>query len=410
MIKQSDLMAVIKRQRSILNKTTSLDRKLLPQIPPIIKDFALIITGVRRCGKSTLLAQLIKKEQEKALFLNFDTAKLFDFDFSDFTILDAILEDNPKITWLYFDEIQVIDNWEIYIREKLDRGYGIVITGSNASLLSRELGTKLTGRHISRELFPFSYDEFCTFKNRAINKKSLLEYLKIGGFPQYIKTGKPIVLNMLINDILYRDIAVRYNIRDDKSLKRLLVYLISNVGNLVSATKLKQTIGVKSTATILDYFSFFEQAYLLFLMPKFSYSHKVQLINPKKIYFIDSGLQSEISASFSKDYGRKLENMMYLELRKITTELYYYNEKGKECDFVVCKKNEVKLLIQVCFELDNENIEREQNGLFDAMDFFKKEKGYIITCNQIDTINNQNKTIEVVPIYQFDVDHLMNLS
>ena len=142
----------------------------------------------------------------------------------------------------------------MYIRGKLDEGFYVGITGSNASMLSRELGTKLTGRHITKELFPFSYAEYCGFTGKTIGDSSLYDYLHQGGFPQYLQLDDQDVLTDLVNDIVYRDIAVRYNIRDDHSLKSLLAYLMGNVGNLVSATKLKQILGMKSTSTVSDYF------------------------------------------------------------------------------------------------------------------------------------------------------------
>jgi hypothetical protein len=225
--------------------------------------------------------------------------------------------------------------------------------------------------------------------------------LENGGFPEYLKTQNQDILAALIDDILYRDIAVRHNIRDVKSLKRLLIYLASNVSNLITATKLTQIIGIKSTATILDYFSFFEQSYLIQLMPKFSYSYKVQMVNPRKIYFIDTGLLGAVSASFNKDLGKKLENMVFWELRRQQKEMYYYNEKGQECDFVVCKNHIPEQLIQVCYNLNKENETREQQVLFEAMEFFNLKNGIIITLNQQDVILNQGKRIDVIPAYLF---------
>jgi len=225
--------------------------------------------------------------------------------------------------------------------------------------------------------------------------------MKIGGFPEYLKTANPDILDTLVDDILYRDIAVRHNIRDVKSLKRLITFLISNVGNLVTATKLTQQLGIKSSATILDYFSYFEQSYLLYLMPKFSYSYRPQIVNPRKIYLIDTGLVDVVSITFNQDMGRKMENVIFLELRRQNKELYYYNENGFECDFVVCKNNVAVQLIQVCYDLNPENSTREQRGLLDAMDFFKLNKGTIVTLNQQDVILHQGKRIDNVPAYVF---------
>jgi len=225
------------------------------------------------------------------------------------------------------------------------------------------------------ELFPFSYKEFCGYKSLPAGKESLLEYEKTGGFPQFVATGNQEILQELINDILYRDIVVRYNIRDDKSLKRLLMLMVSNMGNLISANKLKQAAGIKSSTTVLEYLSFLEQAYLIYLLPKFTYSYKAQMVNPRKVYFIDNGLHAAIDPSFTKNLGQKFENLLCWELQRLTDELYYYNENGAECDFVVCSKNQPRLLIQACRELHHKNREREQKGLLDAMNFFGIKKG-----------------------------------
>ncbi len=401
MIKQSELAAVVKsQQEQQQEKGVGLERDLIHQLPTDLPNHALIISGIRRCGKSTLLSQWMKKIDFEGFFLNFDTPKLYNFELTDFELLDEMIVQSRKKS-LFFDEIQVIDGWELYVRQKLDQGYKVAITGSNASLLSKELGTKLTGRHINKELFPFSFSEFLRYHEAKPDAESLLRYMTIGGFPEYIKTENPDILAVLIDDILYRDIAVRYNIRDVKSLKRLLLFLAANNGNLVTATKLTQTLGIKSPATILDYFSYFEQSYLLQLMPKFSYSYRVQLVNPRKIYFVDTGLINVVDVSFSHDFGRKLENVIFWELRRQNKEIYYYNENGYECDFVVCNNKIPEQLIQVCYELNKDNSTREERGLLDAMNFFKLDKGTIITLNQQDTILHHEKKIEVIPAYRY---------
>lgn len=270
MISKSDIVEAIRVQRERLRKFQSFRRDLLLSLPPLVADYALIISGIRRCGKSTLLAQLSvdRYKPEEVLSLNFDTPLLYGFEFSDFRIVDEVIKEHEGCIALLFDEIQIVDGWEVYIRGKLDEGFYVGITGSNASMLSRELGTKLTGRHITKELFPFSYAEYCGFTGKTIGDSSLYDYLHQGGFPQYLQLDDQDVLTDLVNDIVYRDIAVRYNIRDDHSLKSLLAYLMGNVGNLVSATKLKQILGMKSTSTVSDYFSYFEQTYLINFVPE----------------------------------------------------------------------------------------------------------------------------------------------
>ena len=402
MLKKSTLEEVlVSQKKKIKESDLGLSRSLLEELSKVPKQFALIISGIRRCGKSTLLNQFISKYIEDSfLYLNFDSAKLYTFEIDDFQLLDEIIE-KSDFKWLIFDEIQIIKAWEVYVRQKIDEGYYVIITGSNASLLSRELGTKLTGRHITKELFPFSYSEFCAFNSLEKSEEALIDYMEHGGFPGYLKESNQDIHTTILDDIVYRDIAVRHNIRDVKSLKHLLIFLATNTGKLISANKLKQVVGLKSTASITEYFNYFEESYLIQLVPKFSYSHKVQLVNPKKVYFIDSGLQSAISASYSQDLGRKLENIVFWELRRQKKTLHYFSENAKECDFVVSDDNKVSNLIQVCHNLSTENEKREINGLLEAMEFFNLEKGFILTLNQEDSITVHGKRIEVVPVYKY---------
>lgn len=254
---------------------------------------------------------------------------------------------------------------------------------------------------MGKELFPFSFSEFTRFYSIVADENSFGRYIVQGGFPEYLKTGNDDVLTTLIDDVLYRDIAVRYNIRNTKVLKHLLSFLLSNVGNLVTAGKLAKTLGIKSTATLLDYFYYFEQSYLISFVPKFSYSRRAQLINPRKIYFIDMGMIKAASASFTKDSGHKLENIIFGELRRKNYILYYFNERGKECDFIATRNNEVEQLIQVCFQLTLNNQDREINGLLEAMDFFNKEEGTLVTFNQTDMLMHHSKKINIIPAYKF---------
>jgi len=402
MLKKSTLEEVIDFQKNRIEQSDlGLMRDILDELVDIPEQFALIISGIRRCGKSTLLNQYISKLLNSPyLYLNFDSAKLYTFDVDDFELLDKVISES-KYKWLIFDEIQTIQAWEIYVRQKLDEGYQVIITGSNASLLSRELGTKLTGRHITKELFPFSFSEFCAFKQLEKSEIAFKQYLEQGGFPGFLKANNQDIHTALLDDIMYRDIAVRHNIRDVKSLKHLLIFLATNSAKLISANKLKQTIGVKSTATITEYFNYFEESYLIQLVSKFSYSQKVQLVNPRKVYFIDSGFQNAITASFSKDLGRKLENIVFWELRRQSKTMHYFNENNKECDFVVSEGQTVKDLIQVCNDLNTENQKREITGLLAAMDFFNMDTGYIITLNQEDCISVKGKKVEVIPAYKY---------
>jgi predicted AAA+ superfamily ATPase len=399
-MKLSEIEGIALEQKDILRHSDhGLPREALGTLPNL-QSHALIISGIRRCGKSTLLRQHLQQLGEDFFYFNFEDTRLYDFQLKDFALLTTLIE-KSGIKTLFFDEIQAVQGWELYVRQKLDSHCRVVVTGSNASLLSRELGTKLTGRQITKELFPFSYTEFIAFKGNRPSYKSFLSYMQTGGFPEYVTSGITEILRALIDDVLYRDIAVRYNIRDVSSLKRLLSYLFFNAAKLTTPSKLKDIAGVKSPSTVLDYFSHFETSYLLQLLPKFSFSAKSQMLAPKKVYICDTGLIKAGATLLTENQGYLLENIIFSHLRRQSKELFYYNENNKECDFVELEQGKIKRLLQVCWELNSDNEDREINGLIDAMHYFKQSKGYIITANLKDTIYHEDLIIEVVPAYDF---------
>lgn len=404
MINLATLEKVIELQRN-WPEVDYTDRTIFPDLPEETDKHAFIISGIRRCGKSTLLRHFMRQiSSENKLFLNFDTPRLFNFEIDDFEVLDMILE-KGDVKYLFFDEIQIVKGWEIYIRQKLDEGCKVFITGSNASLLSSELGTRLTGRHITRELFPFSYKEYLSYQSQKNTVEAFDNYLENGGFPEFLRSKNPEVLQSLLDDILFRDIAVRNGIRDIQSLKRLVVYLFTNVGGLLTAGKLSSSLGIKSSATVLEYLGFLEQSYLIKLLPRFSWSYRAQITSPRKIYIIDNGLVNAVSVSFSQNTGRKFENAVFGYLRQRYRELYYFQGESSECDFVAFKGGKPVLLLQVCAELNSDNIRREEKGLWEAMDFFKLNEATIITLNQKDYIKKGKKKIFVVTATEFFYDY-----
>jgi hypothetical protein len=399
MIRQEEIAVVIGAQReTFLMQDSGFIRDALVEIP-IADSFATIITGIRRCGKSTLLLQLLRRDYQDAIYLNFDDIRLSNFETGDFTRLHREIEKRATKV-LFFDEIQIIEGWEKYINQLLREGYKVFITGSNASMLSVELGTHLTGRHLSMELFPFSYSEFIRFKELENGESAVTNYLKAGGIPEYLKSGIPAVLNTLVDDILMRDIAVRHSIRNIASLRQLTAYLITNIGNLVSANKLVEMFDIKSPATFLEYFSFLKDAYLLEFMPMFSHSLKVQARNPKKVYVMDMGLYTENSVSTSDNMGRRLENLIFLHLRRKYKHVFYYKDRG-ECDFMAMEKNIVKEAVQVCLNVNDENFDREYNGLLEAMQNLGLKEGCIITLNQSDMFEKNGMTVKMIPAHEY---------
>ena len=399
MIPQSIIASVIDAQKKeITIKPEGLIREVIDQVP-VVESFASIITGIRRGGKSTLMLQTLKKIEEKVLFFNFEDIRLSGFETSDFTRLNSEIE-NRQVKILFFDEIQIIEKWEIFINQKLNEGFLVFITGSNASLISKELGTHLTGRHLSLELYPFSYQEFLAFNKLENNVKSFDDYLQTGGMPEYVKNLRPNILTQLVDDILYRDIAVRHNIRNINGLREMTVFLMSNIGKPVAARRLTGLFGINATSTVTDYFAYLNNSYLIDFVPQFDFSVKAQSRNPKKVYVTDLGIYHQIKTTFTEDYGRQLENAVFLHLRRKHQEIFYFNKQG-ECDFVLLNKGKVIQCIQVCWQVDDMNMKREVFGLKSALDFFGLKEGVIVTHSQTDLFDIEGTTVKLIPACKY---------
>lgn len=399
-MKSQELIAsVIDAQQSeIEKKPLGLTREIIDTVPSI-ENFATILTGIRRCGKSTLMLQILKKTTGKMLFLNFEDIRLSGFETSDFVRLNAEIE-KRNVRILFFVEIQMADKWEIFIHQKLNEGYLVYISGSNASMLSRELGTHLTGRHLSMELYPFSYPEFLAFNNLENTVVSFDDYLQTGGMPDFVKHRSASILLNLLDDILYRDIAVRHNIRNVNGLRELTVYLLSNIGRPVSARRLTGLFGITATSTITEYFSHVSNSYLVDFVPQFDYNTKAQSRNPKKVYAIDPGIYNQAKTAFSDDSGRQLENAVFLHLRRRHRDIFFFSKQG-ECDFVVMEKGKAVACIQVCWQVNDMNMKREISGLKTALDYFGLQEGIIVTHDQSDLFEVDGTTIKLVPAREF---------
>ena len=224
--------------------------------------------------------------------------------------------------------------------------------------------------------------------------------MKEGGFPEYLKEPDNEYLHRIFYDIMYRDVAVRHKIRQVENLKELALFLITNSGKKISYNKIKNIFSFGSTNTVIDYISYFVDSYLFFLLPKFDFSLKKQIVNERKIYCIDAGLSSVNSASFSDDVGRKLENVVFLFLRDKFHDIFYYSNKH-ECDFVVRKRHDEFMLVQVCHELNNDNIDRELDGLLEAMESLNTKEATIVTLNQKDSVSKKGTDIQVLPFFEF---------
>lgn len=399
MILKESLRNIVRTQRRDIDLSkTGIKREMLKKID-MRSPHIIILSGIRRCGKSTLLLQTMKT-LDSYYFFNFEDPRAVSFELSDFQKLDEIFhEEFGESKYYFFDEIQNISDWERAVRTLQDRGKKIFITGSNASLLSKELGSRLTGRHLTYELFPFSLNEMLELSGQSFSLESFQDYVKNGGFPEFLKYKNVDILRQLFRDIITRDIITRHKIKEHKLLMEMAIFLLTNFGNEFSFNRLRNQFSLGSVNTVISYLSFLEDSYLLFTLPKFNFSYSKQRSGAKKVYAIDSGLIRANSASFSQDKGRLLENIFFLILKRKYREIFYYRNNF-ECDFLIKDGNSIIHTFQVCHTLTDENIEREKAGLMNAMEITGAPNGTIITFNQEDYVDD----IPVTPIWKIALE------
>jgi predicted AAA+ superfamily ATPase len=400
-MKVSSICQAIDEQAAERKRRLGMPRDVLPQLPSV-RNFATVVTGVRRSGKSTLLDQWTSENGGNVVSVHFDDLRLASFSSNDFLLLYEIAKER-KVDTLVLDEVQDIVGWEKFVVGCLDRKPRVMVTGSNAKLLSREFGTKLTGRHLNIELFPFSYPEFLRFTKKRASKSSIDEYLSIGGFPAYVESRQRMVLSELFNDILYRDIVVRYSLKDAAPIKGLATFLLGHVGCRISPSRIKDSVHVASASTILEYFNYLEETYLVQRIPRFAASQKASMSAPKKVYACDTGLVSAIESIDEANLGHKLENLVYLKLRNPDDSMFYFvnDADGTECDFVIERRDGTFGAVQVCWELSRDNEEREINGALRAMERFGLKEAVLVTRDQSDLISEGGRIIRVVPAWKW---------
>lgn len=388
------------------------------------------ITGPRRSGKSCTMKLLLQKLKDGSswLYINFEDP--FFVENNQPQIIEQLIEVCreyfcPALKYLFFDEIQNIEKWEKAVRKLHEEAhYAIFITGSSSKLLSGELSSLITGRHLSYELMPLTFEEYLTFNNIKVGgKKDFIlkktkiakkfdNYLKLGGFPKIVLEKNEELLKQYYSDILEKDIIKRYDIRHKSVLEKMGIYLLSNSAKVLSISSLARTFNIsfEVAATYLDYF---KEAFLVFDVPQFSYSLKTQQKALKKIYAVDAGLANAVSFRFSGDRGRILENAVFLQLKSAIggrKELYYYKTKNNlEVDFLVKEKDPKKTqLIQVCADFRNEKTrQREIRSLIEAMDELKLSMGLILTEAVGDVVKIKNKTIHVFPASEWFLSALL---
>lgn len=375
------------------------------------------ILGVRRCGKSIFSLLLSKILKEQTAYINFYDERLIGFKAGDFEkMLQALYELYGKIDIIILDEIQEVAGWELFVN-RLRRTKKVIITGSNSKLLSGELATYLTGRHLDFTLYPFSFEEafgfkpnFYSTKDIAHAKVKLDEYLEGSGFPEYRKFGKSIV-RMIYDDIINKDCLKRHPIREKEAFRRLAHYLASNFSSEFSYSKLSNILEIKDVHTVSNYVSYLQETFLFIVLERYSPKLKEQIIAPKKVYLADHGISNFVSFNTAKNKGRIFENIVAVELLRRKSlapdhEYYYFrNHQGKEVDFVVKEGNKVKQLIQVCYDLsDEEVLERELEGLAKAADELKCKYLLIITSDKEAKKKIDGKEIRYIPLWKWLLD------
>ncbi|MFH1428856.1 MAG: ATP-binding protein [Candidatus Margulisiibacteriota bacterium] len=396
---------------------TGTPRLALTSIKPNIEEKEIIaLTGVRRCGKTTLFNQIIKEISvpENTLYINFEDERLINFTVNDFDLLlESFFEINNPAgkVYLFLDEIQEIDGWEKWVRRIHDTSDNIkiFITGSSSSLLSSEFATLLTGRNLSYQIMPFSFCEYLYSKNISVDlnelsintrkragvKKHFRNYLENGGFPSVAENYRRDLLQQYFKDILFRDIVKRFRIRDVKLLEELSLYLITNTANLYSYNNLKNTFKM-GIDTVKEYISYFIAANLLFEHLFFSYSQKEAYERNRKLYTIDNGLRNAVSFRVSGDTGRLAENLVFIECKRSSRNTFYYQGKN-EVDFVIRKPDQSLTAMNVCYS--NTIDPRETAGIDEfCQAHINKVTRKIILTDDYQTIEND---IEYIPLWKW---------
>ncbi len=409
------LKEIMLDQKDVFNSRKHLIQRDIEMEKYISTKQVVIISGIRRCGKSSLMFLIKEKmnlKEPEYCYFNFDDERII----ADISILDNIYNLHIEVYGtepvFFLDEIQNITNWEKFVNRMYEQGRKVFVTGSNAKLLSSDISASLTGRNRLIELYPFSFSEYLRFTgssydlNRLTSKsKSLLlkdfnKYFDTGGFPLVVKEDDMELINAYFQDILYRDIISRYRLTMVNEIRQIGLYFASNIGKLFSYSTLKEISGVKSLSSIKDYLYYYEQSYLYFYLKKYDYSVKKQIMNPKKVYTVDHSFAHRLGFNFSENKGRILENIVYIELLRRGKEVYYHSGK-KECDFVVKKGLNVTEAIQVVFQLNIHNHEREYQGLEEAMTVHNLGSGLLLSHNGEDYDYAGNAGIKVMPVWEW---------
>lgn len=404
------------------------DRTVVHQIIPYMSDsFPIALIGIRRSGKSSLLSLLMRHLVEQGispaqlLLINFEEPLFtphLSIEFLEQLISIYRERINPdKKIYFFLDEIQNLAGWEKWVRRQTDlKAHKIVLTGSSAKLLSSEIATLLTGRHLTFKIAPINFEEFLRWRNVSfrteidrIENKSIIrnlffEYLEWGGFPEINLTEsnekRNKILHQYFDDILFRDIVLRYQIRDSQLLQRLAEYYMTNLASLHSYNRIRN-IFETSLDNIRRYTNFLEESQLVYSLYKFSYKLSEQQKSNRKIYVTDTGVRNSISFRFSQDVGKLVENVIANHFREYSDEMFYFRNGG-ECDFIVKQEGKfVPVQVSVSDLSDKKLRDREIQGLISAMLYLKQKEGLLLSDDLEEEILFEENFIRIKPVWKF---------
>ncbi len=405
-----------KERDELLSRTYLMRRNRQNEEMLLDSHLIKLITGPRRVGKST--QALLMLRNKNFAYLNFDSQSLLDA--WDANLVMRMLDDvYPGYEYLLLDEVQNLDSWDLWVSELYRLGKNLVITGSNAKMLSSEMATVLTGKYIQVEMLPFSLEEFFDWNKLdlyALKEEQKIEasvltddYMRNGGYPEVVASRQLTrsYLDTLFDSIVWKDVAKRHNVRNITDLNNLAMYLVSNFCNPVSANDVKDELGFSSVNTTKKFMDYLHEPYLLYYLPR--YNNKVKLMKkaPRKVYVVDNGFVLAKAFSLSDNLGRLLENQVFVELIRRgydidKTMFYYHSRNDKEVDFVLREGTHIDRLVQVCYDMSNSRTEkREVDSLTECAEELNCHNLVIVTNNDMRTIEKNGYHIDVLPISKF---------
>ena len=417
-----DVVSSQKQQKEELSTLTYIDRTKEPFAKKWLDSGLIkVVLGPRRAGKSVFSLVLLK--DRPFMYFNFDDEVLSSVGgISTDELMKELHAAYGQVKTILFDEIQNLPNWELFVNRLHRGGYNLVLTGSNAHLLSKELATHLTGRHMPIEILPFDFNEFLRAKKFKINQEyaslpaqrgellNLMEtYLLNGGFPEVAvnNVDPKDYLDVLLDAVLFKDVVKRHRVKFSTQVGNLAGHLINNFANLYTVRKLLEILNLKSATTIEKYINYLEEAYLVFSLLRYSPTSLERIKSPRKVYAVDNGFIIAKAVQHSPDKGKLMENLVFTELVKRgvkpNRELFYYKTRnGREVDFVLKNGIEATELIQVCYESINPDVEqRETRALFEASDELKVKKLIVLTWDEKKEVKKDGMTVQFVSLWEW---------